>query len=705
MPLTPFQYLKQNIDRLNFACEEQYIEEYKRAFSNVLDRLDKFFLDNGLYECGDYQSYVENMLKEGNFQFDVTEEPSKVGGAAFHQHYGGDKNRICVAPEYMGHGTTTEGTICHEFFHQLTLGNATLKYVQNGKYTEVQLPTHSKNLNQAGIKRVWAQNKPIGHPEDVETLSAGDSLDGGFICEAFTELSKQNIYGEDECYFAYIPQTSMIKFVNSLIGANLSMEDFLHGDLPSYVKVMGRKNFDKFNDACETFQKKYNANATTNHLEDEDYKRAQDIVVDAILDKIAESPEKINPKEFTRIMAIIKYCAPVAGRNDLQVDDAVNKYVKDFALKQGMTRQEALAMRKLVVKTMLKQASHEQDKFQMPDKNISFKQTKTGFKVAFNDEFEFDMSKYIGAYETKLIVRDQQGYDLEIVINNGTIKMRAQNQKGFDETIEIKVDSKTKPQNLLITDKSGRVHKLDFEKERQKREGALKLNQNLLENAECIADIQKILTTNSDVQTISRMTNNQNKDILVVKTTSGIKFYERRQNEIVEAKSVGGGVHTTIYDESATDMQSIFDKATQTTKSSANAATFPTGINRIFPTQDAEAEQKTREEEEKRLREIRRARQKEADKRLAEERNRQKIATEERVKRQKQIEEERRHQEQEEIITQREFEETEQAKKTTTKINENFDEETDEYGVPLRILREQEEQARRNEEQHYGRNM
>ena len=702
MALTPFQYLKQNIDQLNFACEKQYIEEYKRAFSNVLDRLDKYFVHNGLYKCGDYQSYVENMLKEGNFKFDVTDEPSKVGGAAFHQHYSDNKNRICVAPEYMGHGTTTEGTICHEFFHQLTLGNATLKYVQNGKYTEVQLPIYNGNIKQAGIKRVWAQDNANGHPEVVESLLAGDSLDGGFICEAFTELSKQKIYGQDECYFAYTPQTSMIKFVNSLVGTDLSMEDFLHGDLPSYVKIMGRKNFDKFNEACERFQKKYNQNATINYLDDENYKKAQDFVVDAILDKIAENPDRYNPKEFTRTMALIKHCTPIIGRNDLQVDDAVNNYVKDFATKQEMTKQETLALRKLVFKTIPKQAAHEQDKFQMPNKNISFKQTKTGFKIAFNDEFEFDLSTYIGATETKLAVRNKSGYDLEIFINNGTIKMRAKNKKGFDETIGIKVDSKTNPQKLLISDKSGQVFKLDFEKERQKRNEALKLNQNLLENAQCISNIQNILSNNSKVQSISRMTNGQNKDLLVVKTENGIKAYERKQNEIVETKAIGGGVSVPIYDSSLTDMEDIFGKATKTANQSE--ATFPNGINRTLPTRDIEDEQKAREEAETRLREIRRERQKETDRKLEEERNRQKITSEEQLKRQKQIEEERRRHEQEEIATQREFEETERLKRQQQEINENFEEETDEYGVPLRILREQEQQSRRNEEQYYERN-
>ena len=50
---TPFQYLKQNIHRIKFDCDPKYIPEYKRAFAAVLERVDKFFIENKLYNCGD----------------------------------------------------------------------------------------------------------------------------------------------------------------------------------------------------------------------------------------------------------------------------------------------------------------------------------------------------------------------------------------------------------------------------------------------------------------------------------------------------------------------------------------------------------------------------------------------------------------------------------------------------------------------------
>ena len=706
MVLTPFQYLKQNIDKLNFSCEEKYIEEYKRAFSNVLERMDKYFLNNNLYQCGDYQSYVENMLKEGSFTFMVTDEPQKNGAAAFHQHLKNDKNRICFDPEYMGHGTITEGVLCHEFFHQLTLGNPVLKYVSNGKYTEISLPQKIGGHKLNGRKLVWGQDKPLGHAESVEMLSVGDALDGGFICEALTELSKQRIYSEEECYFSYTPQTSMIKFVNSLIGTDLSMANFLRGDLPNYIKAMGRKNFIDFNEACERFQTKFKQNYRIDYINDEDYKKAQDIVVDTILDKINSDPEKYNPKELARLMAIIKYCAPINGRDDIQVDETVKDYTKEFATKKGMSQQEALALRKLIFKTMLKQATHEQDKFQLPNRNISFKQTKSGFKIAFNDEFEIDLTKYIGVYETKLVVKNPLGYNAEIDINNGNIKIHAQKQFGLDETIQIKVDNKLNPQKLLITDKSGQIHKLDFIVERQKREAELKLNQNLLENAECISDIRFILANNSDVQSISRMTNDKNQDLLVVKTASGIKAYERKQNGLIETKVVGNGIHTIpIYNSEAKDMQDIFGKTSMAkqTSTESTSAPFPTGINRGLPTTNTDAQRKAREDAERKAREASAERQREIDKRLDEERKQQNIAAEEQAKRQKQIEEERLRQKQAEIEQQELFEEIEKQKRKQQEIKENFEEESDEYGVPLRIIRQQQEQIKRAQEQHFGR--
>lgn len=60
--MTPFQYLRQNINNIKFDCEPVYIPEYKRALSAVLDKMDKAFIKNGWYDVVDYQPIVEEML-------------------------------------------------------------------------------------------------------------------------------------------------------------------------------------------------------------------------------------------------------------------------------------------------------------------------------------------------------------------------------------------------------------------------------------------------------------------------------------------------------------------------------------------------------------------------------------------------------------------------------------------------------------------
>ena len=71
----PFQYLKQNIQKIRFDCEPKYLAEYRRAFSAVLDKMDKYFAQNGLYEVVDYQPIVESMLaSHKTFTFKIDDD-------------------------------------------------------------------------------------------------------------------------------------------------------------------------------------------------------------------------------------------------------------------------------------------------------------------------------------------------------------------------------------------------------------------------------------------------------------------------------------------------------------------------------------------------------------------------------------------------------------------------------------------------------
>ena len=181
---TPFQYLKQNIDKIKFNCDPKYIPEYKRAFSAVLDKMDKYFSQNGLYEIVNYQPIVESMIKnDSKFSFMIDDDIAERHWAGVHKRWTQGVREIGMSPEYMGRGTTTEGVLCHEFVHHLTLGPEILTYTKDGDRYETQLPVSTGSVRLGGMKRNLDK-------KSVEGLDAGMALDGGFICEAFTELVK-----------------------------------------------------------------------------------------------------------------------------------------------------------------------------------------------------------------------------------------------------------------------------------------------------------------------------------------------------------------------------------------------------------------------------------------------------------------------------------------------------------------------------------
>ena len=131
--MTPFQYLKQNINKIKFDCEPKYVPEYKRAFAAVLDKMDKYFAQNGLYDVVNYQPIVESMIKkDSKFSFIIDNVIAERHWAGVHRRKPQGVREIGMSPEFMGRGTTTEGVLCHEFVHYLTLGPEIIKYTKDG---------------------------------------------------------------------------------------------------------------------------------------------------------------------------------------------------------------------------------------------------------------------------------------------------------------------------------------------------------------------------------------------------------------------------------------------------------------------------------------------------------------------------------------------------------------------------------------------
>lgn len=524
---TPFKYLKQNIDKIKFDCDAKYIPEYKRAFSAVLDKMDKYFVKNGLYEIVDYQPIVESMLtSHQTFSFNVDEEVAKRNWAGVHKRKPHGVREISMNREYMGRGTTTEGVICHEFIHYLTLGPEVLTYTKDGEKYETQLPVIGASIRIGGMKRNLDRRS-------AEGLEAGSALDGGFICEAFTELVKQEIYSQEECYHSYPAQTSLIKLLNNLTGTKVNVEDFLRGDLPNYVKILGRKNFEEFNNLCEAFQKKHNKNAFIDYTTDSDYLTAQDLICKTILQNIEEEPEKYSPEDYIRIASSIMAEAPVLISNPGYCErykSAVITAGNAVARSQSLGGEEKRKFNTLLKATLNKAVQQKKESFNVPSKNLDFalKKTADGFAINFKDGIFIPSTIFPTHYSSKKVVKIGAN-EISIEVDKaGTYQITAKAPGAEPQIIKI-VPNGSNPDKLLILDANNEdVFKLDFTHETKKLKNAIKENLSLLGNYQHYDNIRTILKDNPDIRifAVKKITANNGDEYLVAEGPKNSMFYK-----------------------------------------------------------------------------------------------------------------------------------------------------------------------------------
>lgn len=537
MAQTPFKYLKSNINKVKFDCEPKYLSEYRRAFGAVLDRLDVFFRKNNLYECVDYQRIVEKMIApDSKFKFEIDKSIAEVNYAGIHRRFNNGNRIIGMSPEYMSGGTRTEGVLCHEFIHYLTVGQEVLFYQKDGESFEVELPHHGV-VNIGGVKRNLTQRK-------VDALEAGSALDGGFICEAFTELTKQQIYAEDESYHSYIPQTSLIKFLNNLTGTQTNLQDFLRGDLPNYIQILGRKNFQEFNSYCESFQKRFSQNASINYMQDPDYIKAQNLIVTCVLQNIKDNPQNYTASDFVRIASTI-----IAEYPTVLVDvNAYNRYKSqilsakaDFVKSQNLTFEQKKQFASILDSTIAQEASKKQDKF-IPTElysDFAFKQTPNGFMVSYkggpfidssqfpNLRFSYGSVKY-GNMQLKVGVTEKGEYKVEAI----------DTLVGTTRAITI-MQSKT-GELLISSDASEKAYKLNFNAQKKIRDKSIDANLALLENFSHYNQLMSILSSSEErIYAIKKVVTSSGQEYLVASFSGSAKFYKITANgyEIAEVIS------------------------------------------------------------------------------------------------------------------------------------------------------------------------
>ena len=244
----PFIDLIIKFDKLNVA------PELAQTFKNVLRRMAVYFEANGYLNKKNYDDIFKKFLIDGDFKFEVSDEPSKIGAGGFYSFF---EKRIVIDSNTMGKGLLTEHTLCHEFIHFLVMHDIYEKRFTDGK-----------------------KNK--------------------FINEAFTESLARNIYHEVKSN-AYEPQVKMMDFSNILMGKDNDYGIFLqNGDdgLSSSAALLNFKN--EISRYHSNFDKK--GFWMENAIKDEDYISAQRNLINICIkthnfktvDQYAEVLEKLS---------------------------------------------------------------------------------------------------------------------------------------------------------------------------------------------------------------------------------------------------------------------------------------------------------------------------------------------------------------------------------------------------------------------------
>ena len=506
--------------------------------------MDKYFTTTGLYKTVDYQPIVESMLSKKNlFAFKVQENPDVLPLGAkgcYHpnSYYENgkfaNKSEIYMLKGSMGRGTTTEGVLCHEFIHYLTLNPERLTYAENGEQYSVMMPRQ-------GDKYGYKQNLTKG---SYEHTAVSFPLDRGFICEGFTELLKQQIYSEKECSHAYNAQTNMLKFINKLEGkTNLSMfKEFLRGDLPSYVDAIGRENLEKLNEASQIFHrdKKTAYNNPWDYLSNPHYMFAQHMVCDSLLKDIAKNPQKYSIKEYLEIIDNIMSDTYMLSNDTYSQKYAtlvaiVNKYIANSKSLDDDKREKFTTL----LESTIEKRRENQEGIVLPEpyNDINIKGVSDNYIKINGQFFKLNLNN-----NCSQIGYDSQGTQFIFERkDDGAFELSATYYKdGQQKTQKLKlVPNKLTPGDFLVqNEKNEEITKLNFKVRKNKFEREMQGNISMLENFDLYDDIQTILSNNQDanIGNIKKITAENGETFLIVGASKELIFYKQTPNGYVKVE-------------------------------------------------------------------------------------------------------------------------------------------------------------------------
>ena len=528
MKQTPFQYLKSNIWRVNFDCDKKYQSIYKETFGKALDEMDKYFIEHKLYDAIDFMPVVENVMKKKIFRFIVEEEFGFKASAYFHPTWNYENQYISFLPKNL----TKDDFMTHEFIHYLALGKEFISFQENGDIYEVQRVDNNSILTSSG--KIRKRNSKY----DISPLVGGrQQRHNYFIHEGLTDLLTRKIYpNHTSGYDLYV---KMMDYCNDLTGQKISFFDFFRGHLPSYVKFIGSKEFDKFDKITTEFEKNYKKNdfildTQTTKL----YLEAEKVLAEGRLMTLANQ-KGCPAEELVRVVNTILKKSPtkvVYSQFDpyQEYEFLIQQVARIYAQNNNIKNKNQFVDYLLNIAKNRKIENENIVKLELGNEKIGFEITENGFSVIVGGSQKFQSKLFHQNPNCRSYYRSANCNITQSMNPEGTQKFELTNKQTQETTIiNIKIDEKN-PQIFEVLDKDMNLIKQFspevFAKHKARQEELYKQKLNMLENFKHLDQIKEMIVEHSTkTQSVYEVVKLQSKDgqeYFVANTRGNSYFYK-----------------------------------------------------------------------------------------------------------------------------------------------------------------------------------
>ncbi len=336
---TPLTLIRENINNINYLCNEQNLKNIKETVKICLEKLDNYFNKNNVYNEIDFEPITSKILSK-KFQIAINDEKYKNFVSDFNPglffNLVNDVCLIMLSEKFLDKGRLSQSIFAHEFIHFLKLGTRRKRVKENNRIYDIYLPEIKNGRIKDGFK-FDTQTKKITY------LKTDKILASHFFDEGYTELLTKTVFGEFESYLSYTPQTTIIKLLNDLSGKKeKNFVDFLKGEAQSQLNFWGEDILNQIAILCQDFQEEYEQNKGLgiDYLANEKYQKILDFICLTALEKIYSNPEEFSLKRMIDITSTILKVVrnPIYTNSNMQydfyykneVDEVFKKYAENL---------------------------------------------------------------------------------------------------------------------------------------------------------------------------------------------------------------------------------------------------------------------------------------------------------------------------------------------------------------------------------------